>query len=71
MLRDDRNHPCLLGSPAPVVVVTTHFRKVILEVGHMTTPPKQASEGLQRVLTRHHDGRGLQNEVQGDVPLVL
>ena len=52
-------------------MVVTHLHKVILEVSHMTTPPKQASEGLQRVLMCHHDGQGLQNEVQGDVPLVL
>ena len=55
----------------PVVTIVVHVCKLILEVGHMTTPPEQVHERLQGVLMHHHDGGGLQNEVQRDMPLVL
>ena len=69
--QDGQDHLCLFGSPVPVVAIAMHIGKLILEVGHTTTPPKQVHERFQRVLTCCHDGGGLQNEIQRDMPLVL
>ena len=52
-------------------MIVMHVCKLVLKVGHTTTPPKQVCERFQRVPMRHHDGGGLQNKIQRDMPLVL
>ena len=71
LFQDGQDCLSLFGVLVPAVMIMVHVCKLVLKVSHMTTPPKQAHERLQGVLTCCHDGGGLQNEVQRDMPLVL
>ena len=69
-LRDGRSTLSLLSSPAPVVAVVTHQCKLIVEFGGCIIPTHNTREIHKAIIASIHDGRRLQNEVQGDVVLV-
>ena len=70
LLRDGRSTLSLLSSPAPVVAVVTHQRKLIVEFGGCIVPTHNTCKIHKAIIASIHDGRCLQNEVQGDVVLV-
>jgi len=62
---------CLFSTLAPIVTFAMHQRKVVLEARHAGIPPEDVRETLWAVFAHIHDGRHLQDDVQGDVLLVL
>ena len=72
LLRDGRSPLGLLSSPASVVAVVTHRRKLVAEFGGPIVPTHDAHETRKAIIGSIYDGRRLQNEneVQGGMVLV-
>ena len=70
LLRDGQSLLSLLSSPAPVVTIATYGLKFVAECGSRVIPTQDACEIHEAIVAGIHDGRCLQDEVQGDMVLV-